>query len=142
MLGKTIKEIPTLKDVTTNSIRDLTYIDSTHSTSATIEVETGGLADHMGLPIGLKPVSTTWNKKINALPFMMYTRIWRDYFVNKNTLAGNPIIFPDNDDDFRLDDDGRLISAKKYDTNLKHVNLRWGKNGAINGTGSKFPIIE
>lgn len=125
MLGTTIKEIPTLNS---KNFRNGQLNDNSG------KIVTNSLGDYMGLPIGLDPTNETWSGKINALPFMMYTRIWRDYFVNKNTLAGNPAIFPDNDDHFRLDDAGRLISAKDMDyiddQDVSHeYNLIWGSSG-------------
>lgn len=107
--GKYAGRIPTLHDDDTTDNKEMNF-DPNNTT-----VETGSLADYMGMPIGLKieHSSTGWNDKISALPFMMYLRIWRDYFINKNQYVNNDVIFPMNDDDFRLNDDGVLISAKK-----------------------------
>lgn len=40
--------------------------------------------------------------KLNALPFVMYQRIYRDYFLNKNLTQNNKNWFPDSEDDFIL----------------------------------------
>lgn len=47
---------------------------------------------------------------ISLLPFMMYQRIYKDYYMNPNYYIGNENWFPDNDEDFRLDDNGKVIS--------------------------------
>lgn len=39
---------------------------------------------------------------INALPFMMYQRVWRDFYANQNLLQNNKAWFPDNEDHFIL----------------------------------------
>lgn len=61
-----------------------------------------------------------WNgyaqEEISALPFMMYARIWRDYFINKNYFINDRVILPHDDNDFRLNDNGELISAKNQNT--------------------------
>lgn len=116
-LGKTIKEIPTLnyKQRTASSVvvREKN-VDYTSQAKVTVN----SLADYLGHPIGLNYI--TWNEKINALPFFMYLKIWRDYFCNKNIYAGNKILFPDNDDEFRLGDDGNVISAKNAGNTVKY----------------------
>lgn len=40
--------------------------------------------------------------KINALPFVMYQKIYRDFYLNKNLTQNNKNWFPDNEDDFIL----------------------------------------
>lgn len=37
---------------------------------------------------------------INALPFFMYQKIWRDFYVNKNLAYGNKNLLPDNEEHF------------------------------------------
>lgn len=37
---------------------------------------------------------------INAIPFFMYQRLWRDKYSPKNLLQDNKILFPDNEDHF------------------------------------------
>ena len=72
-------------------------------------VQPGSLGDFLGLPIGF---ADTNYLHINALPAMMYLRIWRDYFCDPNYFLSDEIIFPDDDSRFRLDNDGNLLSAK------------------------------
>ena len=75
------------------------------------------LCDYMGLPIGMafdNSVGTSTGKSaaISALPFMMYLRIYRDYFMNKNHWINDRVMLPDDDSRFRLDNNGELLSAK------------------------------
>lgn len=58
-------------------------------------------------------------EKISALPFMMLLRIWRDYFTNKNYWIDDRVILPHDDEDFRLNDDGELVSAKNENANIR-----------------------
>ncbi|QCS37098.1 major capsid protein [Tortoise microvirus 54] len=51
------------------------------------------------------------NVYVNALPFMMYQRIWRDYYMNKNFYINDRVLLPNVDDHFRLNTAGMLISA-------------------------------
>lgn len=106
--GNVIKQIPCLqKDVNMT-------LDSNSQT-----VTADSLFDYMGLPIGAtlsKLVGTSSSDKthirISALPFMMFLRIWRDYFMNRNEYINDRVILPDDDSRFRLDDNGELLSAK------------------------------
>lgn len=77
----------------------------------TNSVKPGSLGDMLGLPIGFSQYSFD-NLHVNALPAMMYLRIWRDYFCDPNYFLSDEIIFPDDDSRFRLDNDGNLLSAK------------------------------
>lgn len=117
--GNVIKEIPTLNE---NNLKR-----GSETELGTITNES--LGELLGLPIGLD--MTEWKGKITALPFFMYLKIWRDYFCNKNQFINNKSIFPDNDDDFRLDDDGQIISCKEYGkvTRFKITN----KNNSLYG---------
>lgn len=115
-IGQTIKKIPTLN--ATENLRQ------TNSSSGVVTVDS--LADYMGLPIGLN--LDEWDDKINALPFFMYLKIWRDYFCNKNEFVNDKVLFPDNDDEFRLNDDGQIISAAE-----NSVQVRFDFNNDING---------
>ena len=84
------------------------------------------LLDYLGLPIGAnlnKMVKTGSNSAgISALPLMMYLRIYRDYFMNKNEWINDRVILPDDDSRFRLDDDGKLLSAKDNSKNFYFKN--------------------
>lgn len=57
--------------------------------------------------------------EISALPFMMYTRIWRDYFTNKNYWINNRALFPHDDEEFRLNDNGQVISYVNQNKKLE-----------------------
>lgn len=81
------------------------------------------LFDYLGCPIGTtldNMFKATGGANISALPWMMYLRIYRDYFMNKNEWINDRVILPDDDSRFRLDDDGQLLSAKD---NSKVFNL-------------------
>lgn len=63
------------------------------------------LADMLGLQFGTYPDALTADvdAPYNAMPFMQYLRIYRDYYLNQNTEArDNSPWFPVDDDDFRL----------------------------------------
>lgn len=57
--------------------------------------------------------------EISVLPFMMYTRIWRDYFTNKNYWINNRALFPHDDEEFRLNDNGQVISYANQNKKLE-----------------------
>ncbi|QCS36849.1 major capsid protein [Tortoise microvirus 15] len=61
------------------------------------------------------------NVYVNALPFMMYQRIWRDYYMNKNFYVNDRVLLPNVDDHFRLNTAGMLISAA--DTGATHWDI-------------------
>lgn len=67
------------------------------------------LADYLRLPIGAS-LDQLIEDKINAAPFFMYQAIYRSYYMNKNYYINNRNILPDDDDDFRLNSDGLIIS--------------------------------
>lgn len=48
--------------------------------------------------------------EINALPFMMYEKIYTDYFMNNNLHINDRVRLPNDPSDFRLKDDGTIIS--------------------------------
>lgn len=128
---------------------------SQHGVDSYKKLQPCTLMDYLGLPIGIdyldsnadfttagqKPISSAIsNANISALPFMMYMRIWRDYFINKNHFINDRIILPDDDSRFRLDDDGQLLSAKdqncylKFDVNIPQIhNYRFFNNIAYFG---------
>lgn len=61
-----------------------------------------------GLPIG--SFYSSVSGVVSALPFMMYLRIWRDYFCNKYFYTNNRQLLPDDDTEFRLNTEGKIIS--------------------------------
>ena len=94
------------------SITRVPTINSSNTDSSlnSAKVAPMSLGDCLGLPIG--KTQTNFLDKISALPFMMYLRVYRDYFANKNYFIDDRVLLPDDDSRFRLDDDGQLLSAK------------------------------
>lgn len=108
--GTTEKSIPVLHADTIES----SNLDSDG------KVLPGSTLDYMGIPIGLT-ASQIANLKVNALPFMMHARIWRDYFCNRNLTIDDRGLLPDDDSDFRLNDDGyvqSMVDSSKASTIL------------------------
>lgn len=106
LAGTTVKTIPTL---------------NSNNVSLSAAIAPDSLADYLCFPIGAS-ASVMSSGKFSALPCMMYTRIWRDYFFNHNfavkSESGSLVnsmqyLLPDNDDHFRLNDDGEIISFKE-----------------------------
>ena len=58
------------------------------------------------------------------IPFMMYSGIYRDYYMNKNLYINNRRMLPDKDCDFRLNDDGLLISDPESTIKLNKLLYR------------------
>lgn len=67
------------------------------------------LADYLRLPIGAS-LDQLIEDKINAAPFFMYKSIYKYYYMNPNYHINNRNLLPDDDDDFRLNSDGLIIS--------------------------------
>lgn len=80
-------------------------------------IQPGSLGDMLGLPQGMTRTQLI-GAGVHCLDFMMYLRIWRDYFVNKNYYMNDRIILPDDDSRFRLNNDGELLSAKDQEYTL------------------------
>lgn len=117
MSGNVVKRVPSLAEGVNFNFASL-------GGSAEYPIRPGSFGDLLGLPQGISS-GQLYSGKISALPFMMYMRIWRDYFLNKNfAVGGSPLsetmsyLFPDNDDEFRLNDDGKIIS-------FGNIGLRW-----------------
>ena len=108
LAGTTVKTIPTL---------------TASNSGISAPVACDSISDYLGFPIGAT-ASTMLSGKFSALPMMMYARIWRDYFFNRNFAVasnasgdlsnGMEYLLPDNDDHFRLNDDGEIISFKEH----------------------------
>lgn len=79
--------------------------------TAGLGIQAGSLGQMLGLPLGMTRTQLI-GAGVHCLAFMMYFRIWRDYFVNKTYYMNDRIILPDDDSRFRLNDDGELLSAK------------------------------
>lgn len=110
-----------------NEIKTVPIINSTNSAVASALTKTnpefdastpallpGSLGDMFGLPLGM-PSETDFS--LNAMPFMMYLRIWRDYFCNRNFYIDDRAILPDDDSRFRLGDTGEVLSFKDASKN-------------------------
>lgn len=108
LAGTTVKTIPTL---------------TASNSGISAPVACDSISDYLGFPIGATS-ATMLSGKFSALPMMMYARIWRDYFFNRNFAVasnasgdlsnGMEYLLPDNDDHFRLNDDGEIISFKEH----------------------------
>ena len=77
-------------------------------------VKPGDIFDCFGFQKGMKLSDFG---EINALPFMMYEKIYTDYFMNNNLHINDRVRLPNDSSEFRLADDGTIIS-NKYSTNL------------------------
>lgn len=66
------------------------------------KIQNGSLGDYFGLPLDVLADGGIHS----ALPAMMYLRIWRDYFCNRNYYIDDKRILPDDDSRFRLVSDG------------------------------------
>lgn len=85
--------------------------DSTLWNSGNGVVTAGSLADYLELPIGAK-YSELQKSGVSALPFMMYERIYKEYYMNPNYYTENRQWLPHDDGDLRLNTDGEIISVK------------------------------
>lgn len=108
-------EVFSRKGYSGNVEKTIPVLDSSNMKTTSETVKSGSLADYLGLPQGKLYDSAG----VSALPFMMYLRIWRDYFVNKNYYINDRIILPDDDSRFRLGDDGQLLSARDLNKSFK-----------------------
>lgn len=111
--GNEIKTVPSLdlsSDVGYQAITDGFETPSNPQWSTSSGVVAGSLGDYFGLPLGSKFSSLPDRLPINLMPFMMYLRIWRDYFMNRNYFYSDRALLPDDDADFRLDDSGHVKS--------------------------------
>lgn len=74
-------------------------------------VQANSIYDMMGIPVGTDLVGLI-NKgyHIDALPFAALLQIYRWYYLNKNTYIEDKAMFPDDESDFRLNDNGKFIS--------------------------------
>lgn len=72
-------------------------------------VKAGDIFDCFGFQKGKK---LSEFGEINALPFMMYEKIYTDYFMNNNLHINDRVRLPNDPSDFRLSDDGTIISNR------------------------------
>lgn len=77
------------------------------------KVAAGWIYDFFGIPIGTETnTASLTTLKINALPFMMYYKIWQAYFMNKNLHINDRANLPNDPSDLRLDSTGSVIAWK------------------------------
>ena len=108
--GNEVKTVPVISTVNncltySNAVQNFDNVAG----SSTYPISLNSLGDFFGLPLGsISALPEYFN--INAMPFMMYTRIWRDYFLNRNFYVDDRNILPDDDSRFRLNDNGIIMS--------------------------------
>ena len=113
------------------------YTEETHGSG---ESKITAFANKTNIKKFIKNPTVEYAEPISALPFMMLLRIWRDYFLNKNYVMSDKVIFPDDDTEFRLNNDGELISAKDnnkkvcFDISSKQRGIRYMKDETENDT--------
>lgn len=113
------------------------YTEETHGSG---ESQITAFANRSNIKKFIKNAEVEYAEPISALPFMMLLRIWRDYFINKNYVMSDKVIFPDDDTEFRLNNDGELISAKEnnkkvcFDISSKQRGIRYMTDEAENDT--------
>lgn len=108
--GNTVYSIPTLND---DNLPGGT-LDEDNNPVGFTAVQAGDLFDYLGLPIGMTRAQII-DANISALPFMMYTRIYRDYYLNRNYYIDSRKWLPDDDYNFRMDNDGLILSHPDMD---------------------------
>lgn len=104
----------------------------------------GSLGDFFGLPLAAA-FAASGSTNINALPFMMYLRIWRDYFMNRNYFYSDRNLLPDDDADFRLDDNGNVKSFASRGSDFDFENVFFDVEGAFSAgvtTSSPYSIVS
>lgn len=83
-------------------------------------VKSGDIFDCFGFQKGKK---LSEFGEINALPFMMYEKIYTDYFMNNNLHINDRVRLPNDPSDFRLADDGTVISNKNATNDYPAIKL-------------------
>lgn len=112
--GNTVLKKPTLSAANLAVDGGLEYV-----------VEPGDLFNCLGYQIGKKLSDFG---ELNALPVFMYEKIYNDYFINNNLHIEDRVRLPDDPGDFRLDDNGAVISNKFANTDfpaIKYGVLRY-----------------
>lgn len=79
-----------------------------NSGNGTVAVES--LAQYLGLPLGAK-YSDLQAAGVTCLPFMMYERIYKDYYMNKNFYTENRQWLPNDDGQLRVNTEGNIVSV-------------------------------
>lgn len=130
--GNDVLQVPTISSVNT-----LLGVDIVGMTSAPGGVQPGSLADCFGLPID---ASYLGDFGINTMPFMMYARIWRDYFLNRNFYVDDRRILPNDDSRFRLLSSGKIGSFVDAGDDVPFKFDYFGRLGAFVDTSSS-PVV-
>lgn len=86
-------------------------------------VTAGSLANYLGLPVGLTPAQSV-SMQISALPFAMYQSIYKHYYLNANLHTSDSYWFPDDEDDWRLND-GKCSYIYESDAEIPLDKLRY-----------------
>lgn len=73
-------------------------------------VQPESLAQYLGLPLGAK-YSDLQESGVTCLPFMMYERVYRDYYMNKNYYTENRQWLPNDDGQLRVNTAGNIVSV-------------------------------
>lgn len=112
--GNVVKQVPTINAFNYRG-SGLVY---SHNVSGVLSE--GSLGDYFGcLPVGYSGDVSLLG--VQCLPWMMYARIWRDYFLNRNFFwcddpnddsysVRNLAVLPEDDSRFRLNDNGQIES--------------------------------
>lgn len=140
--GNVVKQVPVLSSSNVNGSGLLDFFNNSSSANVV-----GSLSDFMGiLPVGYGSGVSTVSLGVQCLPFMMYTRIWRDYFLNRNFFwcddpsdtnfsVKNLAILPEDDSRFRLNDSGQIESM--LDNDIDTYFDCWGHfTYSVSGSGS------
>lgn len=85
---------------------------------------------------------------IDALPFVMYQRLYRDKYSNKNLLQNNKGILPDNEDHFILPYECEFATSLSYDNpdlgssfTSSDINLSYNGNAYIPSGSDQKPLF-
>lgn len=115
--------------------------DSSTWTSGT--VQPNSIYDMMGIPIGTDIVDLI-NKgyHIDALPFAALLQIYRWYYLNKNTYIEDKAMFPDDESDFRLNDDGNFISFVNAEKSTNILGSKMFRLWAQDYFSSALPFAQ
>lgn len=76
--------------------------------------------------------------KFNIIPFFMYQRIYRDYYMNKNLNQNDKIWFPDDDTEFMLGHGEQRTDATADENMYKYLPTAKASEQAIDGPNGKF----
>ena len=95
------------------------YVSPLNSHLPLIDVESTGF-NQIGNDLGLEDNDSLY---INALPFFMYQKVWRDFYLNKNLSYQNKNILPDNEEHFIIPYDADSVLYLDYSKPLLSSQL-------------------